>query len=111
MTLLIFSFHASVIEASEKAVSNDTPLKNEKSESHEALPTPKTPQKTPSNEPSEKNTPANDASSPSYSCYPKKRCYEMASCEEAKHHCFVCGNHDLDRDKDGIPCEKLCGRG
>lgn len=35
-------------------------------------------------------------------------CYEMTSCSEAEE-AFECGNYDLDRDGDGVPCESLCG--
>lgn len=35
-------------------------------------------------------------------------CYEMASCSQAEE-ALECGNYDLDRDDDGVPCESLCG--
>lgn len=35
-------------------------------------------------------------------------CYEMTSCSQAEK-AFECGNYDLDRDGDGVPCEGLCG--
>ncbi len=35
----------------------------------------------------------------------------MSSCEEAYYHLQICHNTRLDRDKDGIPCEKICGNG
>ena len=35
-------------------------------------------------------------------------CYEMTSCSQAEE-AFECGNYDLDRDGDGVPCESLCG--
>ncbi|WP_081826620.1 thermonuclease family protein [Persephonella sp. KM09-Lau-8] len=41
-------------------------------------------------------------------CKNKKYCYQMKSCEEAKFYLNVCGIKRLDRDRDGIPCEKLC---
>jgi hypothetical protein len=34
----------------------------------------------------------------------------MTSCKEAKFYLEECGLKKLDRDKDGIPCEKLCGK-
>lgn len=34
-------------------------------------------------------------------------CYEMSSCQEALV-AYKCGNYRLDRDNDGIPCDKLC---
>lgn len=40
-------------------------------------------------------------------CQTKKYCKEMISCEEAKFYFEVCG-HNLDKDKDGIPCENVC---
>jgi hypothetical protein len=33
----------------------------------------------------------------------------MSSCAEAHHKYAVCGYANLDRDKDGIPCEGVCG--
>jgi len=41
-------------------------------------------------------------------CGNKHKCSEMKSCEEAYFYLEVCGVKRLDRDKDGIPCEKLC---
>ncbi len=44
-----------------------------------------------------------------FSCEgPRKRCGEMASCDEAYFHLKSCDNKRLDRDKDGIPCESIC---
>lgn len=37
-----------------------------------------------------------------------KTCGEMNSCEEARS-CLAAGNGSLDQDKDGIPCESICG--
>lgn len=34
-------------------------------------------------------------------------CYAMSSCAQAQA-AFKCGNTRLDRDHDGIPCDKLC---
>ena len=34
-------------------------------------------------------------------------CYAMTSCAQAQA-AFKCGNTRLDRDHDGIPCDKLC---
>lgn len=39
----------------------------------------------------------------------KRTCSQMDSCEEARFHLTQCGVSSLDRDKDGIPCESLCG--
>ena len=45
------------------------------------------------------------------SCGNKRTCKEMASCAEAKYYMSHCGLSRLDRDKDGIPCESICGNG
>lgn len=47
----------------------------------------------------------------SFSCDFRKTCSRMSSCEEAYYHLQICHNTRLDRDKDGIPCEKICGNG
>lgn len=39
----------------------------------------------------------------------KKYCKEMSSCEEAYHYLNKCGRSSFDRDKDGVPCENVCG--
>ena len=39
----------------------------------------------------------------------RKYCKRMSSCAEAHHKYSVCNYKSLDRDKDGIPCENLCG--
>lgn len=40
-------------------------------------------------------------------CDKKQYCSQMDSCEEAKAYLQQCPNRSyLDRDKDGIPCEK-----
>ena len=38
----------------------------------------------------------------------RKNCKQMNSCKEARHHFSVCGNHRLDGDNDGVPCENVC---
>lgn len=38
----------------------------------------------------------------------KSTCRQMRDCEEAMHYLIVCGVLNLDRDKDGVPCESLC---
>ena len=43
-----------------------------------------------------------------YQCGAKRYCKEMDSCEEAMFHLNQCGRKSLDRDKDGVPCEKIC---
>lgn len=42
------------------------------------------------------------------SCGGANTCSQMASCEQA-YACLNAGNGRLDRDKDGIPCESICG--
>jgi len=44
----------------------------------------------------------------SYRCGKKRYCSQMSSCEEVMFYFKVCGLKRLDRDGDGIPCEKLC---
>lgn len=61
--------------------------------------------------------PRDDAQSPKgkkpqgagFSCGDKRTCAEMNSCAEARFYLTQCGIKRLDRDKDGVPCEKLCG--
>ena len=43
-------------------------------------------------------------------CGNKRRCSEMASCEEAMHYYTVCGLKKLDSKHTGMPCKKLCRR-
>ncbi len=45
---------------------------------------------------------------PDPTCGGKRTCKEMASCAEAKFYLTRCGLSQLDRDKDGIPCERMC---
>lgn len=44
-------------------------------------------------------------------CGERRYCSEMRSCEEAMFHVRVCGLTRLDGDRDGVPCERLCGQG
>lgn len=44
-----------------------------------------------------------------YSCGGKRVCGQMNSCDEAYFYLKECGLGRLDRDKDGIPCESICG--
>ena len=41
-------------------------------------------------------------------CGNKHKCSQMKSCKEAYFYLEVCGVKRLDRDGDGIPCEKIC---
>lgn len=43
-----------------------------------------------------------------FSCGTKRTCGEMSSCAEARFYLNSCGLKRLDRDGDGVPCEKLC---
>ncbi len=42
-------------------------------------------------------------------CASKRFCAQMSSCEDAVYHLRVCGQKRLDGDRDGKPCERLCG--
>jgi endonuclease YncB( thermonuclease family) len=46
-----------------------------------------------------------------FSCSVRKTCGQMASCEEAIFHLQQCGRTQLDRNRDGVPCEVLCRAG
>ena len=48
------------------------------------------------------------SSGAAYQCGAKRYCKHMDSCEEAMFHLNQCGRKGLDRDKDGVPCEKIC---
>ena len=43
-----------------------------------------------------------------FTCSGKRVCREMASCAEAMFNLRQCGASQLDRDRDGIPCESIC---
>lgn len=42
-------------------------------------------------------------------CGRKRRCSEMVSCDEAHFYLTRCGVKPLDGNRDGEPCESLCG--
>lgn len=46
--------------------------------------------------------------SASFQCGTKRSCGKMTSCEEARFYLDRCGIKELDRDRDGVPCEALC---
>lgn len=48
-------------------------------------------------------------SAAAFTCGAKTYCRDMASCEEARFFLGECGLTRLDGDKDGVPCEALCG--
>jgi endonuclease YncB( thermonuclease family) len=43
-------------------------------------------------------------------CGRKLRCAQMVSCEEARFYLERCGVKSLDFNRDGEPCERLCGK-
>ena len=47
---------------------------------------------------------------PQFFCDPtKKYCKQMESCAEAHYYLAHCGRKHFDRDRDGVPCENVCG--
>jgi len=44
-----------------------------------------------------------------FTCAGKRTCGQMTSCAEARFYLSNCGVGTLDRDRDGVPCESLCG--
>jgi hypothetical protein len=44
-----------------------------------------------------------------WQCGTKTYCRQMTSCAEAQFHYRTCGLLRLDGDRDGVPCERLCG--
>ncbi|WP_182787868.1 excalibur calcium-binding domain-containing protein [Aeromonas media] len=59
---------------------------------------------------SEKKSDNKKQSGHGFSCSTVARyCKDMSSCEEAEFALEQCGHSKLDRDKDGIPCENVCG--
>lgn len=46
-----------------------------------------------------------------FTCSGKRRCSQMDTCEEAQFHLESCGVTSLDRDRDGVACNSLCGAG
>ena len=57
---------------------------------------------------SNKQSASSQTSGRSFECGAKRYCKHMNSCEEAMFHLTQCGRKSLDRDKDGVPCEKIC---
>lgn len=55
--------------------------------------------------------PVLDAGAADFACGAKRYCREMQSCAEARFHLTRCGLGRLDGDRDGVPCEALCGGG
>ena len=50
------------------------------------------------------------SSAQEYSCPGLRTCSKVRSCREAVHSWCVCGYRRADRDKDGVPCENVCGQ-
>ena len=48
-------------------------------------------------------------SSSGFKCEGKRYCRHMNSCKEAYFYLNECGLYRLDRDRDGVPCESICG--
>lgn len=44
-------------------------------------------------------------------CGNKQHCSQMISCAEARFYFTQCGVKTLDKNADGVPCEKLCAAG
>lgn len=62
--------------------------------------------------PAAAQAPRRDATpmSGTWRCGEKTYCTQMASCAEAMFHFQACGPRRLDGDRDGVPCERLCGQ-
>lgn len=58
--------------------------------------------------PAKIESPADSSPSPDFTCAGKRRCAEMISCDEAKFYLKSCGQFQLDKDRDGIPCNSIC---
>ncbi|OQB05206.1 MAG: putative surface protein precursor [bacterium ADurb.Bin212] len=58
---------------------------------------------------SSNTTQTNSTPTSSYTCGTKKTCSQMTTCSEARYFLDTCGVSSLDRDKDGVPCEDICG--
>lgn len=56
-----------------------------------------------------KQHPYTERKVPDFRCGQRKRCSQMATCDEAHYQLTRCGMRQLDPDGDGVPCESLCG--
>jgi len=54
--------------------------------------------------------PPRTAPGQAWRCGEKTYCTQMTSCAEAMFHFQQCGLARLDGDRDGVPCERLCGQ-
>jgi hypothetical protein len=59
--------------------------------------------------PAAAQAPRADAPRGPWQCGTKTYCTQMTSCAEAQFHYRSCGLLRLDGDRDGVPCERLCG--
>ncbi|MCB1506536.1 MAG: excalibur calcium-binding domain-containing protein [Hyphomicrobiaceae bacterium] len=50
------------------------------------------------------------AKQPAFACQDKRYCRQMVSCDEARFYLVQCGVRSLDGDRDGVPCNALCGQ-
>lgn len=67
-------------------------------------------EQSPPKQQSEKTSDNKKQNNQGFSCSTVARyCKDMSSCEEAEFALEQCGRSKLDRDKDGIPCENVCG--
>jgi len=55
------------------------------------------------------NSPSSAVDVGSFSCSSKTRCAEMTSCAEAQFYLTQCRLESIDGNRDGEPCEQLCG--
>lgn len=55
------------------------------------------------------SSPSSAADVGSFSCSSKTRCAEMTSCAEAQFYLTQCRLESIDGNRDGEPCEQLCG--
>lgn len=44
-----------------------------------------------------------------YTCGIKRHCSQMRTCDEAHFYLSICGVQSLDTNRDGVPCESVCG--
>lgn len=55
--------------------------------------------------PNSSGSAGSQSGSNTFSCSISKNCSQMSSCREAYFYLNTCGDDDLDRDNDGVPCE------
>lgn len=57
------------------------------------------------------SSPSSRADVGAFSCGSKTRCAQMTSCAEAQFYLTQCRLESIDGNRDGEPCEQLCGTG